>query len=691
MAMALAGAMVACQGAAGTDGKDAGVAPQTVNGGIPDQSVEAGGSNTFDLAPHFTDPNGDDAKLKYKPAALDAATATAEVSGMNLTVNGIKAGMTTITVTATDGEGLDTKSTFKVTVTTPDPPEPTDPPEPGANVAPVASTIPTQSMMTGADPLVVNLSPFFTDADDDELTFSDPVSSNPAAATVELSDSTLTITAVAAGMSTISVTATDPGGMSVMGSVDLTVSDPDSVVAPESRGMIEDKSVEAGMSLDPIDVSMYFTPTGLDYGVESSDPTKATATVAGNMVTIRGVAEGLARVIVTATNSAGSETQTIEVTVIPMGPDYKPSMATIIGVTETEDVRIDPGQTLQSLAPTIVTATPKSDSITVWTLTGKKKGTAMVRIWNAGRRSIDKTITVRVENSLPMVTDTTAAKAIIDSVLLAKVHGDLTSYDKNGGEIAAGDVTTRAYHLLDVDVSILFKDADNDIAEYKAESNDPYVEVVKVITGETDNGILIDVMKDVGFDFPLEVYAVDKSDERSGRIELTAAVPEPHADVYEVAQNKAGGAFGTVEVWRREGVSHQLTFKKVGGSDAGFNFVKAFEDGLEDNEMMIPPGLGPPGFKEPDGVRADASESAIPYYTVSTAKPVKTVALSIPSMIPTLMFTLEGTGGTASVTITYHTVVCTDDPGNSGNCLADSFKWNDDATQRLMMKIKSSS
>ena len=48
-------------------------------------------------------------------------------------------------------------------------------------------------MMTGADPLVVNLSPFFTDADDDELTFSDPVSSNPAAATVELSDSTLTI------------------------------------------------------------------------------------------------------------------------------------------------------------------------------------------------------------------------------------------------------------------------------------------------------------------------------------------------------------------------------------------------------------------------------------------------------------------------------------------------------------------
>ena len=94
--------------------------------GIDDQSVEAGGSNTFDLAPHFTDPNGDDAKLKYKPAALDAATATAEVSGMNLTVNGIKAGMTTITVTATDGEGWDTKSTFKVTVTTPDPPEPTD-------------------------------------------------------------------------------------------------------------------------------------------------------------------------------------------------------------------------------------------------------------------------------------------------------------------------------------------------------------------------------------------------------------------------------------------------------------------------------------------------------------------------------------------------------------------------------------
>ena len=55
-----------------------------------------------------------------------------------------------------------------------------------------------------------------------------------------LSGSDLTITAVAAGESTISVTATDPGGLSATGSVMLTVSDPPPVTLPPSTMEVGD-------------------------------------------------------------------------------------------------------------------------------------------------------------------------------------------------------------------------------------------------------------------------------------------------------------------------------------------------------------------------------------------------------------------------------------------------------------------
>ena len=119
-----------------------------------------------------------------------------------------------------------TTPTEPTTPTTPT--EPTTPTTPTENMGPETSALlpQTLSAMTGDDPLVVDVAPFFTDADGDELTFRDAASSDLMVATVVLSDSTLTITFVAAGPSTISVVATDPGDLSVTGSIMLTVSDP---------------------------------------------------------------------------------------------------------------------------------------------------------------------------------------------------------------------------------------------------------------------------------------------------------------------------------------------------------------------------------------------------------------------------------------------------------------------------------
>ena len=110
-------------------------------------------------------------------------------------------------------------------------------------MAPTVATIPAQSLTAGGDPLDVNLLLFFMDPDGDVLTFSNEASSDTAVATVALSGSTLTITAVAAGTSTISVTATDPGGLSATGSVMLTVSEPAPMNLPPDMMTIGDDPV----------------------------------------------------------------------------------------------------------------------------------------------------------------------------------------------------------------------------------------------------------------------------------------------------------------------------------------------------------------------------------------------------------------------------------------------------------------
>ena len=305
-------------------------------------SVEAGMSKTIDLSAHFTDPNGDDAKLKYTVSTSSAATATATVSGKNLTVKGIKAGMANITVTATDGEGLNTKSTSKVTVTAA--PQPTEPTEPSENMAPTVSALlpQTLSAMTGDDPLVVDVAPFFTDPDGDVLTFSNATSTDAAVATVVLSGSTLTITAVAAGTSTISVTATDPDGLSVTGSVTVNVTV--MVTDPETTITITDK-----MKVD-IDLTAYLAvgAAPADYELESSDTsvfTVARKSVSGSPSTsvwqVSPVSKGTAMADIVA-KADGMSAETLTVIVENRAPELSATAVAPALDTLTEALHMRP-------------------------------------------------------------------------------------------------------------------------------------------------------------------------------------------------------------------------------------------------------------------------------------------------------------------------------------------------------------
>ena len=78
-----------------------------------------------------------------------------------------------------------------------------------ANRAPVASELPAFELTVGDEPTRLNLAEFFSDPDDDPLSYTVGASSDARVATVEVADGVVTVTPVGAGTATFAVTASD--------------------------------------------------------------------------------------------------------------------------------------------------------------------------------------------------------------------------------------------------------------------------------------------------------------------------------------------------------------------------------------------------------------------------------------------------------------------------------------------------
>ena len=131
------------------------------------------------------------------------------MAGDSVRVQARAKGATTITVTARDSGGLEAEHDFTVTV-------PNRGPE-------IAEKLPDRTLRVGGT-VRVDLSPYFSDPDGDSVGFS-AVSSEARVATVAVSGRTLTLVAVTSDSATITVTASDPEGLSI--AQDFTVRDPD--------------------------------------------------------------------------------------------------------------------------------------------------------------------------------------------------------------------------------------------------------------------------------------------------------------------------------------------------------------------------------------------------------------------------------------------------------------------------------
>ena len=316
---------------------------------IPPRTVPLGETVTIDLAPHFSDPDGD--ALTYAAATSDPTVTTAAAPANELVVTAVGAGVAVVTVTARDPEGRAAALRFEVTV-------PNSPPV-------VEDSIPAQTILLG-DSATVDLAPHFSDPDGDALTYA-AATSDPTVATAAASANELVVTAVGAGVAAVTVTARDPEGRAAALRFEVTV--------PNSPPVVEDsipaQTILLGDSAT-VDLAPHFSdPDGdaLTYAAATSDPTVATAAALANELVVTAVGAGAAVVTVTAADPEKlSVSQRFDVTVLDHRVQFAVSEAEALeGDTLFLDVALSRRSKASlmvrySLEPDDLESTPSADS-----------------------------------------------------------------------------------------------------------------------------------------------------------------------------------------------------------------------------------------------------------------------------------------------------------------------------------------
>ena len=282
-----------------------------VAGTIDAQSLNQDATRTLDASAHFSDPDEDE--LSYAAESADAEIVTATVSGSEIELRGVGTGSATVTVTAEDPDGLSANASFQVNVT----------PAGGTGKPPRNTRTPTsQTFLVDAE-WEFSAWRYFWDPDHDynDLTItvesSDPkvmTAENPEGATVRL-------TGKSEGDATITITVTDPDGLSASTSVVHTVGN--------NAPRIYNTYAVGDIARTPGEEHTFFLHAyalfqdyalfedndigdHMTFTMSSSDPTVATAEVENNKIyrnaLVKAVAFGEATITATATDEGGLST-----------------------------------------------------------------------------------------------------------------------------------------------------------------------------------------------------------------------------------------------------------------------------------------------------------------------------------------------------------------------------------------------
>ncbi len=278
-------------------------APPEIGGPLPDASVRVGESITVNIKDAFTGPVD-----SYGVESLANAMATASIDGSMVTITGVAAGSAMVEVSATNLGGTTTR-TFGVAVMDVPP-----------AVAAMLEAVTVQVGMT----VTVDIDGSFSGT---ALRYG-AMSLSEGLATVSLDGTMLSVTGVAAGSATVSVTATNSAASA---SQDLAVTVED--VPPMAAEMLPDVTLFVGDSTT-VEVEGAFSGTALNYSMMASSDASAMVSLEGSSIMITGLAAGSTTVTVMATNSAAGAEQSFMVTVRDVPPSVAgalPDLTLVVG------------------------------------------------------------------------------------------------------------------------------------------------------------------------------------------------------------------------------------------------------------------------------------------------------------------------------------------------------------------------
>ena len=410
---------------------------------------------TVDVSSYFSDP--DDDTLTYTAISNDTRVATAIASNTNLIMTPVAEGTTTITVTVSDGN-LTATQPIVITV------------KPIPNRAPVlVGTITPATLIADDNPISVDVSPYFSDPDDDTLTYT-AVSNDTRVATVIASNTNLLITPVAEGTTTILVMARDTAGLTINQSIVITVK-PIPNRVPVLVKSITPVTLTVGDSPITVDVSSYFSDPDddtLTYTAISNATQIATVTTSNTTLIMTPVAEGTTTILVMARDSAGlTIDQSIVITVKPI-PNRAP-----VAVETIPSVMFIADDSAKTMSVSLYFTDPDNDTL----------------IYSAV--SIDpRVVTVAVSGTTLTLTPvavgaTTVTVTASDGNLTATQNIATTVVQSNREPIAVGTIAPVTLTLKDnattLDVADYFLDTVTDVLTYSAQSSDTQVVTANVV------------------------------------------------------------------------------------------------------------------------------------------------------------------------------------------------------------------
>lgn len=438
---------------------------------IPSQTLTEGDTARIDAAGYFSDPDGD--ALTYAAASSDAGVATASVDGSTVAIVAVAAGEATVTVTASDPDGASAMQDVAVAVE-------------AANRAPVAVGELPHLELTEGDAFAAPIDIFFSDPDGDTLTYA-AESSDTTVVTVAMVDNVVTAVAEGAGEATVTITATDPDGLSATQTAAVTVVSANQ--GPELADTIPHQTLAPGDTV-VLDVSSAFSdPDGdtLSFTATSDDTAVAAVSVDGAEVTVVAVGEGSAFVTVTATDPgelSASQTFAVNVATGNLAPEAVGEIAAQtlkVGAEATLDVSgyfSDPdGDTLSYAASSSddAVAGVTIDGETV-TITGAAEGTATLTVTASdpdGLSATQEAEVAVVANQSPGISDTVP----VHDLFIVLDSTDMTTVD--------------TLTMVVLDMAAYFDDPDGDELTYAASTSDEGTARVETVDGSVVTTIAV--------------------------------------------------------------------------------------------------------------------------------------------------------------------------------------------------------